>query len=92
MRETLYDEKGRIKPQRFSVLINQALNIVNRSSEAFIDLDTPPEENAPLDQIVKFIFSGKAGSIETSLKSECVEAGDLVLRETVRRTYKGIEQ
>lgn len=49
LRETLYDEKGRIKPQRFSVMMNQALNIVNRESEAFIDLDTPPEDNAKLD-------------------------------------------
>ena len=32
LRESLYDEKGRIRPQRFSVLINQALDIVNRDS------------------------------------------------------------
>ena len=74
------------------MLVNQALDIVNKSSEAFIDLDTPPEENAPLDQIVKFIFSGRAVSIEEALKNEAVEAGDLVLREAARRTYKAIQQ
>lgn len=92
LREALYDEKGRIRPQRFSVLINQALNIVNRESQAFIDLDTPPEESASLDQIIKFIFSGKADSIQNTLKKELVEASDLVLRESVRRAYRGIEK
>lgn len=91
LRETLYDDKGRIKGQSFMVLINQALDIVNRKSDAFIDLDTLPEEKAPLDRIVKFIFSGKAESIEKALREEFVDAGDLVLRESVRRTYKGIE-
>ena len=43
LRETMYDSSGRIKPQRFSVLINSALNNVNTDTVAFIDLDTPPE-------------------------------------------------
>ena len=92
LREALYDEKGRIRPQRFSVLINQALDIVNRDSQTFIDLDTPPEESATFEQIVKFLFSGKADSIQKSLKDECIEAGDLVLRESVRRAYRGIDK
>lgn len=63
---------------------------MNRSSASFIDLDTPPEDNAPLDQIIKYVFSGRAQSIEKSLKDECIFAGDLVLRESIRRSFKGV--
>ena len=45
-----------------------------------------------MDQIIKYVFSGRAQSIEKSLKEECILAGDLVLRETVRRTFKGIKK
>lgn len=92
LRETLYDEEGRIRPQRLSILLNKALNVVNKSTDSFIDLDTPPEENAPLEDIIKYLFSGRADSILNSLKKETVESGDLVLRETVRRVYKAIEK
>ena len=92
LRETLYDEEGRIRPQRLNILLNKALNVVNKSTESFIDLDTPPEKNAPLEDIVKYLFSGKADSILNSLKKETVISGDLVLRETVRRVYKAIEK
>lgn len=72
--------------------MNKALNVVNKSSVSFIDLDTPPEENAPLEDIIKYLFSGRAESILNALKLETIESGDLVLRETVRRVYKGIEK
>ena len=87
----MYDSTGRIKPQRFSVLINSALNNVNTDTAAFIDLDTPPDQGAKLDEIVKFLVSDTAGSIKDTLVEEAVEAGDLVLREGVRRTYRGVK-
>jgi aarF domain-containing kinase len=87
LREVMYDSKGRIQPQRFTVLMNSALNIVNRNTNSFIDLNTPPENGAGLDQIIKFIISDNAGSIKKTLINECVEAGDLVLRESARRTF-----
>lgn len=87
----MYDSSGRIKPQRFSVLINSALNNVNTESNAFIDLETPPEQGAELDQIVKFILSEQASSIKSTLIDEAIEAGDLVLREGVRRTYTQVK-
>ena len=90
LREVMYDTKGRIQPQRFTVMMNSALNIVNKNTNSFIDLDTPPENGAALDQIVKFIISDKAGSIKTTLINECVEAGDLVLRESARRTFSNV--
>lgn len=69
------------------MLINSALNNVNTESNAFIDLDTPPKEGAELDQIVKFILSDQASSIKNTLIDEAIEAGDLVLREGVRRSF-----
>ena len=57
IREVMYDPSGRIKPQRFTTLINSALNKVNMDTTAFIDLDTPPEEGAKIDEIVKFLVS-----------------------------------
>jgi len=63
IRETLYDSSGRIKTQKLSVLLNQALDIVNNSSDSFIDLDSPPEKNAPLNEVVNYLFSGRADSI-----------------------------
>ena len=88
----MYDNTGRIKPQRFSVLINSALNNVNTESNAFIDLDTPPEQGAELDQIIKFLISEQASSIKNALIDESIEAGDLVLREGVRRTFINVKQ
>lgn len=72
-------------------MINSALNNVNTDTTAFIDLDTPPEQGASLDQIVKFIISEQAASIKNTLVEEAVEAGDLVLREGVRRTYRNVK-
>lgn len=91
LREVMYDSTGRIKPQRFSVLINSALNNVNTESNAFIDLDSPPEQGADLDQIVRFIISEQASSIKNALIDEAIEAGDLVLREGVRRTFTNVK-
>lgn len=64
---------------------------MNTESNAFIDLDTPPEKGAALDQIVRFIISEQASSIKNALIEEAVEAGDLVIREGVRRTYVNVK-
>ena len=73
-------------------MINSALNNVNTKTNSFIDLDTPPENGATLDQILKFLISDGAKSIRESLVSEAVEAGDLVLRETARKTYNSAKR
>jgi aarF domain-containing kinase len=92
LRETIFDSTGRIKPQRFSTLINSALNNVNTATTAFIDLDTPPEKGASLDEIIRFLISDGAKSIRDSVIVECVEAGDLVLRETARKTFNSVKR
>ena len=88
----MYDSKGRIQPQRLTVMMNSALNIVNKNTNSFIDLDTIPDNSAALDQIVKFIISDQADSIKTTLINECVEAGDLVLRESARRSFANVQR
>jgi len=45
----MFDNEGRIRPDRLAVLMNQALDIVNKDTDAFIDLDTVPKEGADLD-------------------------------------------
>lgn len=42
LREVMFDKEGRIQVQRLTVLMNQALNIVDRESDKFIDLDSIP--------------------------------------------------
>ena len=88
----MYDSQGRIQPQRFTVMMNSALNIVNKNTNSFIDLDTVPENGASLDQIIKFIISDKADVIKSLLIKECVEAGDLVLRESARRSFANVQR
>ena len=73
-------------------MINSALNNVNSETNAFIDLDTPPENGATLDEILKFLISDGATSIRDSIVSEAVEAGDLVFRETARKTYSNAKR
>ena len=41
--------------------------------------------------MVKYVVSGKAEFLLTSLKQECVEAADLVIRKNFRRVYKSFE-
>ena len=73
-------------------MMNSALNIVNKNTNSFIDLDTVPENGAALDQIIKFIISDKADVIKSLLIKECVEAGDLVLRESARRSFANVQR
>ena len=72
-------------------MINSALDIVNKNTNSFIDLETVPENGASLEQIVKFIISDRADVIQGLLIAECVEAVDLVLRETARRAFTNIQ-
>jgi len=72
--------------------MNSALNIVNTKTNSFIDLDTPPENGASLEEIAKYIISDKAESVKTSLIDECVEAGDLVLCESARRSWANVQK
>jgi hypothetical protein len=55
-------------------------------------LDTPPEKGASLDEIIRFLISDGAKSIRDSVVMECVEAGDLVLRETARKTFNSVKR
>ena len=71
--------------------MNSALNIVNKNTNSFIDLETVPENGASLDQIVKFLISDRADVIKSLLVKECVEAGDLVLRETARKFFTNVQ-
>lgn len=41
---------------------------------------------------MKYILGDNASSIKDTLIEECVEAGDLVLRETARRSFANVQK
>lgn len=81
------DGRARMKTNRLAVLLNSALGVVARSSDALVDLDTLPDEAVDLGVLMSFILSEKASSLRGILIEEGVAAIDLLARQSVRKTY-----
>ena len=64
--------------------------MVARSSDAFIDLDTLPEETVSLNATLSFVLSDRAASLRPLLVDEAASALDLLLRQASRKTYTQI--
>eukprot|EP00596_Hydrurales_sp_CCMP1899_P003506 CAMPEP_0119051186 /NCGR_PEP_ID=MMETSP1177-20130426/72890_1 /TAXON_ID=2985 /ORGANISM="Ochromonas sp, Strain CCMP1899" /LENGTH=858 /DNA_ID=CAMNT_0007030309 /DNA_START=118 /DNA_END=2694 /DNA_ORIENTATION=- len=80
-----------LQTTRLSVLLNSALGVVARQSGgAFVDFDSIPEGAVDLTTSVKFLLSPKAGSLRDVLIDEAVNAGDILLRQALRKSFSQI--
>eukprot|EP00667_Euglena_gracilis_P002216 EG_transcript_2216 len=92
--ELLYggiQKDGRLQTTRLAVVINSAMGIVARNSGAFVDFDTLPDDSVGLREALQYFLSPAAKSLRDLLRNEAVTAGDLLLRQVVRRSFRRIE-
>lgn len=80
------DQVGGLQGTRFLVLLNSALGIVAKT-DAFIDLDTVPEDAVSIPQTLKFILSEKAQAVRDLLIQEATLAADVLLRQSFRKSF-----
>lgn len=93
LQEVLYNSKSNtIQTNRFMVLINSALGVVSRSSSnAFIDLDSLPNETISLSQTIQFLLSEKSKSLRKVLLIEIENAFDILLRQIIRKSCNNLK-
>lgn len=75
---------------RLSVLLNSALGVVAKTSDAFVDFDSVPEDGISLGDAIKFIVSPGASSLRKILVEEAITAGDILTRQAARKAFKTI--
>jgi len=94
LRELLYDpETKRLRPQRFSTMLQASLGVISKSEKAgFIDFDTVPDDGAPLDEIVRFLLSKRAANLRPLLNAELSYGLDLAMRRSGQRIRSNLEQ
>jgi HPt (histidine-containing phosphotransfer) domain-containing protein len=63
---------------------------VSRTGGAFVDFDTIPEDAAQPIEIIRFLLSEKSKSIRNLLIDEAINAGDILLRQLVRKSFTQI--
>ena len=64
--------------------------MVARSSDAFVDLDTLPEDSVDVSTLLTFVLSDKASSLRVVLIEEAANAFDLLLRQALRKSYNQV--
>ena len=64
--------------------------MVARSSDAFVDLDTLPEDSVDVSTLLTFVLSDKASSLRGVLIEEAANAFDLLLRQALRKSYNQV--
>lgn len=89
--QVLYAKGEMLKGERLAVILNSAIGVVSRNQDAFIDLDTIPENAAGIRDILRYVLSPKANSLRGILSNELVTAADLFLRQAARRTFRRAE-
>jgi hypothetical protein len=89
LQEVLYtgSQEGGLSATRLSVLLNSALGVVARSSGAFVDLDSIPKDAVGLRDSLKFLLSDKAVSLRKLLEEEAIQAGDILMRQGIRKSF-----
>ena len=92
LQEVLYagKQEGGLSTTRLAVLLNSALGVVARSSSAFIDFDSLPDDAIDLKQAIQYLFSERAKSLRTLLEEEAISAGDILLRQFLRKSFNQI--
>lgn len=90
LQQVLYSRGDGLQTTRLSVLLNSALGVVAKSSNVFVDLDSIPEDAVSIGTSLKFLMSKSAGSLRKILVEEAIGAGDILLRQTVRKSYSQI--
>ena len=79
-----------LQATRLSALLNSALGIVAKNTEAAIDLDAIPVDAVDTGTALKFLMSEKAGSLRALLEEEAVNAGDILFRQASRKAFSHI--
>lgn len=82
-----------ISSRRLAVLINSAMGVVSKEgTAAFVDFDTVPEEAVGLGDSLKFLLGPKGASLRDGLLlDEVSQAADLLARQSVRRTFRDLQ-
>jgi len=82
---------GQVNARRIASLLNSALGVVERNGGAAMDLDRVPEDGVDTGTALRYVLSDKAASLRELLLDEAVTAGDLVLRQTMRRALGSLD-
>lgn len=86
LQEVLYSQDG-LQANRLSVLLNSALGVVAKRSDAFVDLDSVPDEAVGLGTSLKFLLGRQSNSLRNLLIDEAVTALDILMRQGSRKAY-----
>eukprot|EP00793_Prasinoderma_coloniale_P001506 PRCOL_00003310-RA len=76
-----------LRGARLATLLNSAMGVVAQTSEAFVDLETVPEEGVSLSEALEYALSPQAASLRTLLEDEAAIAADLLARQAARRAF-----
>ena len=76
-----------LQATRLSVLLNSALGIVAKNTDAAIDFDTIPDEAVDIGTALKFLMGDKTSSLRALLQEEAVNAGDILFRQASRKSF-----
>uniref|UniRef100_A0A0G4HXJ7 Protein kinase domain-containing protein n=1 Tax=Chromera velia CCMP2878 TaxID=1169474 RepID=A0A0G4HXJ7_9ALVE len=92
LQEVLYStsENGQLQTTRLSVLLNSALGKVATTGDAFVDLDSLPEDSVGISESLQFLLSPRAESLRKLLEEEAVLAFDILTRQAARKAYSQI--
>lgn len=91
LQAVLYDKSGGLKGERLVVLLNSALGVVARSNGGvFVDFDSIPEDTVSLDRALSYLVSDRAESLRNILLDEAVNAGDVLLRQSLRKGFGAV--
>ena len=88
--ESNADNSNGLQATRLSVLLNSALGIVAKNTDAAIDFDTVPDEAVDIGTALKFLMSDKTSSLRTLLLEEATTAGDILFRQAARKSFNTV--
>ncbi|CEM39186.1 unnamed protein product [Vitrella brassicaformis CCMP3155] len=74
--EILYKD-GEFSARRFNSLMNSAQGYVAHHTDAFVDFDAIPEEQAPVDGALTFFFGPQGEGLRRLMKDEIAKIADL---------------
>ena len=76
-----------LQATRLSVLLNSALGVVAKNTDAAIDFDTIPDEAVDIGTALKFLMGDKTSSLRAILEEEAITAGDILFRQASRKSF-----
>ena len=84
------NDKDGIQTTRLSVLLNSALGVVAKNTDAAIDFDTIPDEAVDAGTALKFLMGDKTSSLRSLLMEEATNAGDVLFRQASRKSFSTV--